>query len=126
MTIYSIPAPVALALIAIIGYFIGRRGREQSQLEAERAKLELKRAKAVAADMYLRLHYAIDVAKAAGKPKENVQRDVKSDAGELDESNFEEILYEGYGPGGRGRAVRNSHRQSQSHCRRNPQDLRTG
>ena len=50
--------------------------------------------------MYLRLHYAIDVAKAAGQPKENVQRDRKNGTGKLDESHFEEILYEGYGPGG--------------------------
>ena len=40
MTIYSIPAPVALALIAVIGYFVGRRGRKKSQQEAEQAKLE--------------------------------------------------------------------------------------
>jgi len=100
MTVFSIPAQVALALIAVIGYFIGRRGRKQSELEAERARLELKRAKAVAADMYLRLHYAIDVAKAAGMSKENIQRPAKSGAGEPDQSNFEEILYEGYGPGG--------------------------
>ncbi|HEX4142924.1 MAG TPA: YebC/PmpR family DNA-binding transcriptional regulator [Pirellulales bacterium] len=97
MTVFSIPAQVALALIAVIGYFIGRRGRKQSELEAERARLELKRAKAVAADMYLRLHYAIDVAKAAGKPKENVR---PTGTNEPDASNFEEILYEGYGPGG--------------------------
>ena len=71
MTIFSIPAQVALGLIAIIGYFVGRRGRKQSELEANQARLELKRAKAVAADMYLRLHYAIDVAKAVGMPKKN-------------------------------------------------------
>ena len=46
LTIFSIPARLALALIAIIGYFIGRRGRKQSQLETEQARLELKRAKA--------------------------------------------------------------------------------
>jgi len=100
MTIFSIPAQVALGLIAIIGYFVGRRGRKQSELEANQARLELKRAKAVAADMYLRLHYAIDVAKAVGMPKKNTDLAAKGDAGEPDKSNFEEILYEGYGPGG--------------------------
>ena len=72
ITMFSIPTQSALALVAIIGYFVGRRGRMQSQVEAEQARLELKRAKAVASDMYLRLRYAIDVAKAVGKPKENV------------------------------------------------------
>jgi YebC/PmpR family DNA-binding regulatory protein len=50
--------------------------------------------------MYLRLHYAIDVAKAAGMPKKNTDRATSGAAAELEESNFEEILYEGYGPGG--------------------------
>ena len=84
---FSVPAPVALSLIAVIGYFVGRRGRKQSQLEAEQARLELKRAKAVASDMYLRMRHAIDAARAARLPK-------------AEGSNFEHILYEGYGPGG--------------------------
>ena len=44
--------------------------------------------------------------------------------GELEGVNFEEILYEGYGPDGVAILVRHPHRQSQSHGRRSPQDLR--
>ncbi len=52
------------------------------------------------ADMNLRLRYAIDAAKAVSMPKDNIQRAVKSGTGELDGGNLEEVLYEGYGPGG--------------------------
>jgi YebC/PmpR family DNA-binding regulatory protein len=51
--------------------------------------------------MNLRLRYAIDDAKAVSVPKENIERAIKKGAGELGEANnFEEVLYEGYGPGG--------------------------
>jgi YebC/PmpR family DNA-binding regulatory protein len=33
-------------------------------------------------------------------PKDNIERAIKKGSGELDGSNFEEIVYEGYGPGG--------------------------
>jgi YebC/PmpR family DNA-binding regulatory protein len=97
---FSILTPLPYALIAIIGYFIGCRNRRQLQLENEQARLELKRAKVVAVDMNLRLRYAIDVAKAFNTPKESKQPGVKSGTGERDAASFEEILYEGYGPGG--------------------------
>jgi diguanylate cyclase (GGDEF)-like protein len=51
MTIFSIPTPVAFALIAVIGYFIGRRTRRHAQLETDQARRELKRAKAVASEL---------------------------------------------------------------------------
>ena len=51
LTMFSIPTPVAFALIAVIGYFIGRRSRRRSQLETDQARRELKRAKAVAAEL---------------------------------------------------------------------------
>jgi len=50
--------------------------------------------------MNLRLRYAIDDAKAVSMPKDNIQRAIKKGTGELDGGNFEEVLYEGYGPGG--------------------------
>ena len=47
-----------------------------------------------------RLKDAITKAKAANMPNDNIQRSIKKAAGADDSENFEEILYEGYGPGG--------------------------
>jgi len=47
-----------------------------------------------------RLRLAIDKAKAQSMPKDNIERAVKRGAGETDGDDFEEIRYEGYGPGG--------------------------
>ena len=47
-----------------------------------------------------RLRLAIDKAKAQSMPKDNIERAIKRGSGELDGSDYEEILYEGYGPGG--------------------------
>ncbi|NNC77013.1 MAG: YebC/PmpR family DNA-binding transcriptional regulator [Woeseiaceae bacterium] len=47
-----------------------------------------------------RLRLAIDKAKAQSMPKDNIERAVKRGAGELDGSEYIEIRYEGYGPGG--------------------------
>jgi YebC/PmpR family DNA-binding regulatory protein len=51
-------------------------------------------------DANLRLRYAIDDAKAVSMPKDNIQRAIKKGTGELACGNFEEVVYEGYGPGG--------------------------
>jgi YebC/PmpR family DNA-binding regulatory protein len=51
-------------------------------------------------DSNLKLRYAIDAAKAVSLPKDNIQRAIKRGTGELDGGNLEEVLYEGYGPGG--------------------------
>ncbi|WP_417732764.1 YebC/PmpR family DNA-binding transcriptional regulator [Rosistilla oblonga] len=51
-------------------------------------------------DTNIRLRKAIDDAKAVSMPKDNIERAVKRGIGELDGGNLEEILYEGYGPGG--------------------------
>ncbi|MDA7978682.1 MAG: YebC/PmpR family DNA-binding transcriptional regulator [Pirellulales bacterium] len=48
----------------------------------------------------LRLRYAIDDAKAANMPNDTIDRAVKKGTGDLDSDNYEEIVYEGYGPGG--------------------------
>jgi len=47
-----------------------------------------------------RLRLAIDTAKAANMPAENIDRAVKKGTGELEGVNYEEVTYEGYGPGG--------------------------
>ncbi len=47
-----------------------------------------------------RLRQAIIQAKAANMPKDNLERAIKKGTGELEGVNYEEIVYEGYGPGG--------------------------
>ncbi|ARM30372.1 YebC/PmpR family DNA-binding transcriptional regulator [Prosthecochloris sp. HL-130-GSB] len=47
-----------------------------------------------------RLRLAIDSAKANSMPQENIQRAIKKGTGELEGVTYEEITYEGYGPGG--------------------------
>ena len=47
-----------------------------------------------------RLRTAIDTAKAASMPKENIERAVKKGTGDLEGVDYQEIMYEGYGPGG--------------------------
>ena len=50
--------------------------------------------------MNIRLRTAIADAKAGSMPKDTIERAIKKGTGELDGGNFEEVLYEGYGPGG--------------------------
>ena len=47
-----------------------------------------------------RLRTAIDAAKAVNMPNENIDRGIKKGTGELEGSVYEELTYEGYGPGG--------------------------
>jgi YebC/PmpR family DNA-binding regulatory protein len=47
-----------------------------------------------------RLRKALDEAKAANMPSDNIDRAVKKGTGELDGVVYEEIIYEGYGPEG--------------------------
>ncbi len=47
-----------------------------------------------------RLRKAIDDAKAVSMPKDNIERAIKRGTGELDGGRMEEVVYEGYGPGG--------------------------
>ncbi|MHC4983405.1 MAG: YebC/PmpR family DNA-binding transcriptional regulator [Planctomycetota bacterium] len=51
-------------------------------------------------DDNLNLRYAIDDAKAANMPNDTIQRAIKKGTGELGGENYEEVVYEGYGPGG--------------------------
>lgn len=48
----------------------------------------------------LTLRYAIDKAKASNMPKDTIEKAIKKGTGDLDGVSFEEVLYEGYGPGG--------------------------
>lgn len=47
-----------------------------------------------------RLRSAVDAAKAANMPSDNVERAIKKGTGELEGVNYEEAFYEGYGPAG--------------------------
>ncbi|GAB5373895.1 MAG: YebC/PmpR family DNA-binding transcriptional regulator [Acuticoccus sp.] len=76
--------------------------------DAKRSKLfsKLSREITVAAkmgtpdpDMNPRLRLAIAAAKAQSVPKDNIERAIKKAAGDED-ANYDEVRYEGYGPGG--------------------------
>ncbi len=47
-----------------------------------------------------RLRAAVMAARAENMPKDNIERGIKKGTGELEGVNYEESLYEGYGPGG--------------------------
>ncbi|WP_306598811.1 YebC/PmpR family DNA-binding transcriptional regulator [Geothrix sp. 21YS21S-2] len=47
-----------------------------------------------------RLRLAVDTAKGSNMPKDNWERAIKKGTGELEGVTYEEVLYEGYGPGG--------------------------
>jgi YebC/PmpR family DNA-binding regulatory protein len=78
-------------------------------IDAKRGKLWSKLAKGIMVaakagggdpNQNLRLRYAIIDAKAGNMPRDTIERAIKKGTGDLEGVNFEEILYEGYGPGG--------------------------
>ncbi|AWW25988.1 YebC/PmpR family DNA-binding transcriptional regulator [Acetobacterium carbinolicum] len=82
---------------------------KKGKADAKRGQIFTKLAKYIAVasreggsdpDMNAKLKEAIVKAKAANMPNENIDRAVKKGAGELQGSVYEEISYEGYGPGG--------------------------
>ena len=48
----------------------------------------------------IRLRSAINTARSLNMPKDNIDRAIKKGEGNDPESNYEEVRYEGYGPGG--------------------------
>jgi YebC/PmpR family DNA-binding regulatory protein len=80
------------------GLIDSKRGKLWSKL----AKAIIVAAKSGGGDpaQNLRLRYAIIDAKAGNMPRDTIDRAIKKGTGELEGVNFEEILYEGYGPGG--------------------------
>ena len=75
-----------------------RRGKVWSKLS--RAIIVAARNGGGDPDMNLSLRYAIDAAKADNMPKDTIERAVKKGTGGLEGARFEELSYEGYGPGG--------------------------
>jgi YebC/PmpR family DNA-binding regulatory protein len=51
-------------------------------------------------DFNPRLRLAVDTAKEADMPLDNIERAIKKGTGELEGVNYEEVTYEGYGPNG--------------------------
>jgi YebC/PmpR family DNA-binding regulatory protein len=47
-----------------------------------------------------RLRTAVEAARAVNMPNDNIERAIKKGTGELEGATFEEVTYEGYGPGG--------------------------
>ena len=83
--------------------------RKKGALDAKRGKLFTKLIKelTIAAregggdpDGNPRLRLAVDNAKAANMPADNIERAIKKATGELEGTTISELTYEGYGPGG--------------------------
>ena len=83
--------------------------RRKGAQDAKRGKIFMRHAKFIYTaakegggdtDMNPALRTAIDKAKADNMPNDNIDRAVKKATGTLDGASFEEVTYEGYGPGG--------------------------
>lgn len=75
-----------------------RRGREWSKLA--RRIIVAARAGGGKPEENLSLRYAIDDARAANMPKDTITNAIKRGTGEIGAENYEQVIYEGYGPGG--------------------------
>ena len=82
-----------------------RKGRA----DAQRGKIFTKIAKEIMVavkhggsdiESNFKLRLAIQKARTNNMPNDNIQRAIQRGLGDLDGSNYEEIIYEGYGPGG--------------------------
>jgi YebC/PmpR family DNA-binding regulatory protein len=82
-----------------------RKGKQ----DAKKGKIFTKLGKVIAVaakeggpdpDTNAKLKDAVDKAKAANMPNDNINRAIKKGSGELEGQNYFEIVYEGYGPGG--------------------------
>jgi len=82
---------------------------KKARMDAKRGKAWSKCAKAIIVAAKtgggdpatnLNLRYAIDEAKAANMPKDTITKSIKKGSGELQAENYEDLIYEGYGPNG--------------------------
>jgi len=83
--------------------------RKKGALDAKRGKIFTKLIKEITVAARMgggdpesnpRLRTAIAAAKAENMPKDNIERAIKKGTGELEGTQYEELTYEGYGPGG--------------------------
>jgi YebC/PmpR family DNA-binding regulatory protein len=81
----------------------------KNAVDAKRARIFSKLARAIISavrqggvetDTNLKLKYALEKARAGNMPKDNIERAVKRGAGDKDGAEMEDLLFEGYGPGG--------------------------
>jgi YebC/PmpR family DNA-binding regulatory protein len=82
-----------------------RKGKQ----DAERGKIFTKLAREIIVaaragggnpDANARLRLAVQKARESSMPAENIKRAIQRGSGELEGANYEELVYEGYGPGG--------------------------
>jgi YebC/PmpR family DNA-binding regulatory protein len=83
--------------------------RKKGAADAKRGKIFTKLIREIATaarmgggdpDSNPRLRLAVDKARTANMPKDNIERAIKKGTGASDGESYEEVLYEGYGPGG--------------------------
>ena len=83
--------------------------RKKGALDAKRGKIFTKLIKEITVAARMgggdpegnpRLRSAVGTAKSENMPKDNIERAIKKGTGELEGAVYEEISYEGYGPGG--------------------------
>ena len=83
--------------------------RKKGAADAKRGKLFTKLIREIATaaglgggdpDSNPRLRLAIDKARGANMPKDNIERAIKKGTGEGGDSQYEQVAYEGYGPAG--------------------------
>ncbi len=83
--------------------------RKKERTDAARGRLFTKLIREIAAAARVgggdpggnpRLRTAVDAARSANMPSENIERAIKKGTGELPGTRYEEMIYEGYGPGG--------------------------
>ena len=83
--------------------------RRKGAQDAKRGKIFMRHAKFIYTaakqgggdpDMNPTLRTAIEKAKADNMPNDNIERAIKKATGTLDGASYEEVTYEGYGPGG--------------------------
>ena len=81
----------------------------KNAVDAKRAKIFSKLARHIISaarqggadiDANLKLKYAVEKARAANMPKDNIERAIKRGTGDKDGDDFEELVYEGYASGG--------------------------
>jgi YebC/PmpR family DNA-binding regulatory protein len=83
--------------------------RKKGAIDAKRGKIFTKLIREISTAARLgggtvdgnpRLRLAVEKARAENMPKDTIQRAIQKGAGGGEGSNFEEVVYEGYGPGG--------------------------
>ena len=104
---------------------------KKGALDAKRGKIFTRLLKEIAVaakgggnpDTNARLRTAVLAAKAENMPQDNIKRAIQRGTGELEGLSYEEITFEGYGPGGVAIIVEVTDRQPQPRGERDPPRL---